>query len=668
MTAEVGHVRAWVEGSAVASEADLAYWARELADSIEGIELPNDLARPAMRAPSLARVTARLPASVAMRLRRTAANRSPSAWAFAATAVFFGKIANAKRFVIGMTLQEGVAPILVDLDPNETFAKLLARLDACVREGSEHALPEIETIVRKLAITRDPARHPLFEVGFSAGDQGAIGDLHVRFERDEAVDLVYDQLLFSAGFAASLLRSLLVVLAAFADDPERVIVGKVGLLTREAGAALLDELCTPSFNWPKHLLLHELFEAKVDQTPDAIAISAGATTLTYAELERRANLVARELASRGVGADAVVALVFDRTPEMIVAILGALKAGGAYLPIEPESPADRVAYVLADSGARVVLTTTALAHRVPADAAPIVCVDAVLAQTPGAVAPRPVRACEPHHLAYVIYTSGSTGLPKGVLIEHRNVVHLIIAERENFGVRASEALVLLSSYTFDASIDQIWLALTSGAKLVLVDKATILDAALLVEAIARERITHLDTIPSLLAGLTPGDVPTVKRVVVGGESCSVPIARAWGGAVALYNEYGPTETTRRLASPSRRRPRGRPSVRVPIGVPIGLTRVVRARLGRLPGTRGHSRRAVHRRRGRRARLSPSRRADSRERSCPIRFATARVRACTAPAISSRGGSTGPSTSSAASTTRSRSVASASSSARSKRRS
>jgi non-ribosomal peptide synthetase component F len=241
-----------------------------------------------------------------------------------------------------------------------------------------------------------------------------------------------------------------------------------------------------------------------------------------------------------VGPDSIVALLFDRTPEMVVAILGTLKAGGAYLPIEPDAPQERIDFVLKDSGASVVLAGPGHAEKVPAGTTTLV----VRAETHQGSAPaRPKRSCEPHHLAYVIYTSGSTGTPKGVLIEHRNVVHLILAEREDFDVRPSEALILLSSYTFDASIDQIWLALTTGAKLVLVDKDIVLDAALLSQTIEREGVTHLDTIPSLLAGLSPQDVPSVQRVVVGGESCSAAVARAWGGSVRLFNEYGPTETT-----------------------------------------------------------------------------------------------------------------------------
>ncbi len=259
-----------------------------------------------------------------------------------------------------------------------------------------------------------------------------------------------------------------------------------------------------------------------------------------------------------------VALICDRSIEMIVAIIGALKAGGAYLPIEPDAPADRVRYVLEDSNAAAVVTHSHYAAQI--EHAHVIAVD----QLPTS-APRPPRRSEPHHLAYVIYTSGSTGKPKGVLIEHRNVVHLVFAEKEDFGIRASDALILLSSYSFDASIDQIWLSLTSGAKLVLVAKQSLLDPAQLSQLIAKEHITHLDSLPALLGELSPM-LPSVRQVVVGGETCPVTVARAWSRTTRFWNEYGPTETTvgslRHLVDPSIDL-----GARVPIGRPIGLNRV-----------------------------------------------------------------------------------------------
>jgi tyrocidine synthetase-3 len=458
----------------------------------------------------------------------------------AAFAVFVGKIASAREFVIGSE----AGAIAVQLDPGEPLAAFADRLASVPR-------------VTSLAPSPDPARHPLFDVGFGEGEP--VGDLHLQAAGGLYV-LEYDAQLFSDECAHRLSRALDQVLRAQAATR----VGSIGLLGEAEASELLAELSTPDFNWPQHFLLHELFEARVDREPDATALVFGDIRVSYRELEARANVLAQHLIALGLGPDSIVALVQDRGVEMIVAIVGVLKAGAAYLPIEPDAPADRVRYLLDDSGAAAVVTTSthagSLAHP------HVIAVDRLTG-----TAERPPRRAEPHHLAYVIYTSGSTGQPKGVLVEHRNVVHFIFAEKEDFAIRPSDAVIHTSSYTFDASIDQIWLALTGGAKLVLVTKQMLLDPAELSRVIDAEGVTHVDTVPALLGELSPM-LASVRQVVVGGETCPVAVARAWSRTTRFWNEYGPTETTvgslRHLVDPAVDL-----GTRVPIGRPIGLTRV-----------------------------------------------------------------------------------------------
>ncbi len=493
------------------------------------IELPCDRSRPAIRNASWQRIAARV---------------GTIAEGLAAFAVFVGKLANARDFVIG----RAAGAIAVHLDPDESLQALAARLAA--------APPATE-----LEPSTDPARHPLFDVGFGDGDP--LGDLHVRVASD-GYELCYDAQLFSIERAKRLGSALAQVLRAPAD----AVVGRISLLSPDEAAEQLAELSTPRFGWPKHLVLHELFEARVDQTPSATALVFGDKRVTYAELDERANAVARRLVEHGVGADSIVALVLDRSPEMIVSLLAVLKAGGAYLPIEPDVPAERIRYLLDDSQATAVIANQAYAGAI--DHPHVLVIEAI----PERSTTRVMRRCGPDDLAYVIYTSGSTGQPKGVLVEHRNVVHLVLAEKEDFAIRASDALILLSSYSFDASIDQIWLALTSGAKLVLVAKSLLLDPAQLAQLIAAEGVTHLDTVPALLAEL-PAELPSVRQIVVGGETCPVAVAAAWSKTTRFWNEYGPTETT--VGSLRHLVDRNLGAVeaggRVPIGRPIGMTRV-----------------------------------------------------------------------------------------------
>src|SRR2546423_716638 len=263
------------------------------AERPDRIELPCDRTRPAIRQPAWQRIT----------------RRCGGADAFAAFAVFVGKIANTRDVVIGRA--DGAC--VVHLDPDEPLGALAARLARAPR-------------ITALEASTDPARHALYDVGFGDGD--LLGDLHVRITGGE-FDLWYDEKLFSPVRARLVARALYEVMRASPDAP----VGKIELLGEADAAEQLAELSTPRFNWPKHFVLHELFEAKADQTPGAIALAFGETRVTYRELDERANALAAQLIARGVGPDAIVALICERSIEMIVAILGVLKAGGADFPI-----------------------------------------------------------------------------------------------------------------------------------------------------------------------------------------------------------------------------------------------------------------------------------------------------------------------------------------------
>ncbi|WP_394834947.1 amino acid adenylation domain-containing protein [Pendulispora rubella] len=535
----------------------LSYWLESLTKRPPALELPCDQPRPLIRNPSYARILNPVSSELAQCLaaHARASSTSPFTVYLAAFSIFLGKVAGTKDFLLGVGLNGDVAPLAIHLDANESFLALVTRLDALVQQGAGHRPVAMSELLGALDLQLDPARAPLFDVSFGEGDPR--GDLHVR-SSDAGFELTYDTTLFSAPMAERMARTFHQVLRAVAGNGG-IEVARVPLLSESDAASLLAEYSLPAFNWPKHLLIHQLFEAKADQTPDAIALAFAGKTMSYAELEARSNTVAQRLIASGVGPDAVVMLVHEPSFEMIVATLAVLKAGGACLPVDPEVPAERVQYVRNDSGARVVLTVSRLKPRLERSAhgCEILCVDEILERPRQEPARRPVGRTEPDGLAYVVYTSGSTRAQQGVLIEHRNVVHVLIALKEDFGVRSSDALILLLSYTFDASIQSIWLALMSGAKLVLVDRKTVLDAGGLTRVLQNERVTHLDATPSVLAGLSATVLPALKRVVVGGETCPVATAREWSQYVRFYNEYGPTEATvgalRHLVNPVERR-------------------------------------------------------------------------------------------------------------------
>ncbi len=322
-------------------------------------------------------------------------------------------------------------------------------------------------------------------------------------------------------------------------------------------------------DFPRDACLHRLVEAQAARTPDAPAVEDDAGTLTYAELDRRAALLAARLAALGVGPEARVGIFLERSAEMVVALLAVLKTGGAYLPLDPVYPPDRIAYVLEDAGARAILTQASLADALPAHGAEVVRVDEAAAE--GAGGPDAV-AVSPENAAYAIYTSGSTGKPKGVVVPHRAVVNFLATMRERPGLSADDVLLAVTTLSFDIAGLELWLPLVVGARVVVASRDTAADARLLAERAAACGATVMQATPAtwrmlLTAGWTgkPG-----LRALCGGEALDGELARRLRPLVGeLWNLYGPTETT--IWSTVQRV--GDVSAAPPVGRPVGNTRV-----------------------------------------------------------------------------------------------
>jgi amino acid adenylation domain-containing protein len=318
--------------------------------------------------------------------------------------------------------------------------------------------------------------------------------------------------------------------------------------------------------------IHELFEAQAARTPDAVALEYEGQQLSYGQLEARANQLARHLKKMGVGADQRVAIALPRSLELVVALLGTLKAGGAYVPLDPAYPAERLRYMLQDSQPVVVLSTEALAQRLPLQGQVLCCLDG--AQQPWTQEPETalVEPVHPREAAYVIYTSGSTGQPKGVVVEHRGVVNLWSALEQRIysqheGLRR---VTLNASTSFDASVQQ-WVHLASGRTLVLVQEDKRRDGPALRNWIREQRIDVLDSTPSQLMLMGAARELGVKLVLVGGEPVSAGLWDEIAGAegVTGYNVYGPTECTVDVTCAPMRPGAGGPN----IGQPIANTQI-----------------------------------------------------------------------------------------------
>jgi amino acid adenylation domain-containing protein len=331
------------------------------------------------------------------------------------------------------------------------------------------------------------------------------------------------------------------VLAAMSAEPAARHEA-VCLLSDEEQRRLLVELNETAAPFSEQKGVHELFEEQVKRAPDAIAVRFGKQELSYRELNVRANKLARYLRALGVGPEVLAGIFTDRSLEMLIGLLAILKAGGAYLPLDPEYPPERIGFMIDDSQVRVVLTQSALLHRLPGTA-PTICLDTDSPAFSDESSENLQASAVPDNLAYVIYTSGSTGRPKGVLVAHRGVTNMIEASLKLFEVNSDSRILQAASLSFDASVLEIFMALLSGAKLYLVGRGTLASGSELAQLLRDHAITTTAITPSQLDMIPNGEYPALHTIIAGGEASSAATAARWSRGRRLFNAYAPTEAT-----------------------------------------------------------------------------------------------------------------------------
>ncbi|HEX8150919.1 MAG TPA: amino acid adenylation domain-containing protein, partial [Pyrinomonadaceae bacterium] len=474
-----------------------------------------------------------------------------------------------------------VNPVVLraDLSNRPTFRGFLSRVRRTVLEAFEHQDYPFAALVEALQPQRDLSRSPLFQVmfalqktgssheealaSFALGEEGArltFGDLtfeSLAVERCVAqfdlllmmaetegalsASLQYSTDLFDAAAADRMVENFRTLLEGVAADPDRTISG-LPLLHREEEHNLLVGWNETEAAWPTAATIHSLFGAQAAKTPEAVALVAGDERLTYAELDARADLLARRLRALGVGPEVRVGVCLTRSAELVVALLGVLKAGGAYVPLDPSYPRERLAFMLSDSAATVVLTETALLEALPPTTARRLCLDAGACEEAGeyVAGDAPLSSSA---LAYLIYTSGSTGRPKGVAVEHRNAVAMIDWARRLFTPEQLAGVLASTSICFDLSVFELFAPLACGGKVVLAENALELPALA-----AAGEVTLVNTVPSAAAELVRlGGLPaSVTTVNLAGEPLKGALVRQvyrQETVREVYNLYGPSEDT-----------------------------------------------------------------------------------------------------------------------------
>ena len=597
----------------------LAFWRDELRDLPDELALPADRPRPAVASRRGRRLEIGLPADLHAALTRLARDSRTSVFMVlqAALATLLTRLGAGTDIPIGSPVAgrgDDVVEELVgafvntvvlrtDTSGDPTFAELLDRVrDTDLRAYAHQDVP-FERLVDLLRPERSLARHPLFQVMLSyqnTFEQDGLRAVAARTglgvelidtdtggaEFDLSIDLGehftaagdpngmtggvrFAEDLFDATTARALIDRLWDLLRQVTADP-RLRVGDVEVADpAERDRILHDWNATgadvPATTWPA------MFAEQVRRTPDLVALEAGGVTLTYRELDAAAGRLARRLVAAGAGPETVVGVALPRSAELITGLIAVLKAGAAYLPIDPEYPEQRIRSVLADAGPVAVLTDAAAVARLAGDGVAIVApadADAGAADA-GAVPAGP--ALRPEHPAYVIYTSGSTGRPKGVVVTHAGLPSLVATQVPAFGVRPGDRVLQFASTTFDASVSEISMALLSGATLVVPTAEERAPGEPLARFLTERAITHATLPPAALTVMTPAQVPAAMTIVVAGEASTPGLVRTWSAGRMLVNAYGPSETT--VDATSWHCPPGADVAVVPIGRPSVNTRV-----------------------------------------------------------------------------------------------
>ncbi|HEY3580423.1 MAG TPA: amino acid adenylation domain-containing protein, partial [Pyrinomonadaceae bacterium] len=474
-----------------------------------------------------------------------------------------------------------------DLSETRTFRALLAKVRETVIDAFTHQELPFEKLVEVLQPERDVSRTPLFQVMLVQQkeltpelESGGVCfrpveldtmttkfDLTLNFaEANQGLllTLEYSTDLFEAATIKRMLAHLQTLLAGAAANPSAQI-SELPLLTAYERDEVLVQFNDNARDSVPALSLHELFEAHAAQTPDALALVFSEERLSYAQLNQRANRLARYLQGLGVGPELLVGICLERSIDTVVSVLAVLKAGGAYVPLDPAYPQDRIAFMLEDSRPAVLLTTQSIEQTLPGSEARVVRLDTdshLLDQFSGDNVASGISGDNP---AYVIYTSGSTGQPKGVVLTHRGLANVREEQFRAFGHGPTDRVLQFSSLNFDASVFEMVMALATGAALVMGTKEELLPGLPLQQFLREQSITNTILPPSAMALTSTDDLPALRTLIAGGEAVSAELVVRLSNGREFFNAYGPTETTIWSSVSRCRAGEGRPTIGKSLG-------------------------------------------------------------------------------------------------------
>lgn len=562
----------------------LEYWRERLSGDLPTLQMPTDRPRPPRQTYRGSVETIQFPGTLVDNL--TEIGRQDGATLFmvmlAAFNVLLHRYTGQDDFIVGAPMNGRNRPeferaigfyvntlaLRTDVSGDPTFRELLRRVrQGCLGAYSHQELP-FEKLVQEFEAKRDLSRTPLFQALFAFQDianrsfesgglawttqrvdsQVARTDLSFWLTQTDAgisAAMEYSSDLFDKRTIARLLehyKRLLEGLRDNQDDP----ISALPLLSEGEQDTMTVEWNTTQSDYPHDCRMHHLFEAQAERTPNATAAIFGDETITFDELNRRANQLSHHLRSLGVGSETLVGICLNRSLEMMVGLLGILKAGGAYVPLDPDFPLERLAYMVADADLQVLVTAESLVARLPERAATLVRIDSDAPLITQQCDRNPAIEGRPGDLAYVIYTSGSTGKPKGVQVPHKGVVNFLCSMREKPGMTESDRLLAVTTLSFDIAVLELFLPLAVGATVVIASRDVASDGRKILDTLSAARITVMQATPATWQMMISAgwDATQPITVLCGGEPMLPDLADelvARGNAV--WNLYGPTETT-----------------------------------------------------------------------------------------------------------------------------
>ena len=574
--------RQWLQGKVL--ETQLAFWKQRLGGGLPVLELPTDRPRPAQQTTRGDWWTMNVPLGVADALKQLSRQRGVTLFMtlLAAFKVLLHRYTRQEDIIVGSpiagrnrTETEGLIGFFINtlamrtnLGGDPTFVELLQRVQETTLGAYSHQDLPFEKLVEELQPARDQSHSPIFQMLFILqnapkermqlhGARAASLEVHSRtskfdltvamMEQSEGLllGLEFNTDLFDKSTICRLGGHLVALLEGIVADPQRRI-SELPLLGQAERRQLLVEWNATQQDYPRELRLHQLFEAQVARVSQVIAAEFGDQRLTYGELNARANRLAHHLRKLGVGPDVLVGICVERSLEMLVGLLGILKAGGAYVPLDPAFPRDRLAFMAEDSKMPVLLTQERLVATLPPHEAKVFQLDADWDDVLTASDANPENLVAGEHLAYVLYTSGSTGKPKGVQISHQAVVNFLESMRVQPGLTADDAILAVTTLSFDIAGLELFLPLAVGARVVIASRESAADGRKLLELLHGSRATVMQATPATWQMLLDAGWQRNGhlKILCGGEALNRELAaKILERCDELWNMYGPTETT-----------------------------------------------------------------------------------------------------------------------------